>query len=138
MKCLTLRKPLNSFAMENSKIRSKITMEIEKLISKSCTSQQTTDKFKTLHVALLKKYYNAADVSIDYHRKRVKMDIVIDDSKYDPRKVNTYIPTLHANLLFKNLKDFLKSCIEKDAKSLGFYVGLLRTFAKKDITLTVT
>lgn len=123
--------------MENSTLRMKITSEIESLISKSCASQKATDNFKTLHVALLKKYYNAADVSIDYHRKRVEMDIVMDDTQYDPHKVNTYIPTLHANLLFKNLKDFLKSCIEKDAKSLGFYASLLRTFTQKDVTLTV-
>ncbi len=123
--------------MENSILKKKITMEIENLISKSCANQQTTDKFKTLHVALLKKYYNAADVSIDYHRKRVEMDIVMDDDLYDPQKVNTYIPTLHANLLFKNLKDFLKSCVEMDAKNLGFYAGLLRTFTKKDVTLTI-
>ena len=123
--------------MENSTLKKKIVLEIENLISRSCANQQATDKFKTLHVALLKKYYNAADVSIDYHRKRVEMDIVMDDYMYDPQKVNTYIPTLHANLLFKNLKNFLKSCIEMDAKSLGFYAGLLRTFTKKDVTLTV-
>lgn len=123
--------------MENSTLRMKITTEIENLISNSCATQQATDKFKNLHIALLKKYYNAADVSIDYHRKRVKMDIVLDDSQYDPQKVNTYIPTLHANLLYKNLRQFLKSCIEKDTKSLGFYASLLRTFTKKDITLTV-
>ena len=123
--------------MEKSRLKKKIAMEIENLISKSCANQQMTDKFKNLHIALLKKYYNAADVSIDYHRKRVEMDIVMDDNQYDPQKVNTYIPTLHANLLFKNLKDFLKSCIEMDAKSLGFYAGLLRTFTKKDVTLTV-
>ena len=123
--------------MENSTLRMKIKTEIEGLISKSCADQKATDKFETLHIALLKKYYNAADVSIDYHRKRVALDIVMDDGQYDPQKVNTHIPTLHANLLFKNLKDFLKSCVEMDAKSLGFYAGLLRTFTKKDVTLTV-
>jgi hypothetical protein len=123
--------------MENSTLRMRITMEIENLISKSCANKQATDKFKTLHIAILKKYYNAADVSIDYHRKRVKMDIVMDDDYYNPQKANTYIPTLPANLLFKNLNDFLNSCIERDTKSLGFYASLLRTFAKKDVTLTV-
>lgn len=123
--------------MENSTLKMKITSEIENLISKSCTNQKATDKFEKLHVALLKKYYNAADVSIDYHRKRVEMDIVMDDSIYDPKTINTYLPTLHANLIFKNLKNFLKSCIDYDTKSLGFYAGLLRTFSQKDVTLTV-
>lgn len=123
--------------MENSALKMKITSEIENLISKSCTNQKATDKFEKLHVALLKKYYNAADVSIDYHRKRVELDIVMDDSIYDPKTINTYLPTLHANLIFKNLKNFLKSCIDYDTKSLGFYAGLLRTFSQKDATLTV-
>ena len=123
--------------MENSTVKRKIAKEIENLISESCNSQKSTDQFKNLHEAILKKYYNAADVSIDYHRKRVEMDIVMDDTYYNPKKVNTYMPTLHANLIFKNLKDFLKSCIEKDAKSIGFYANLLRTFTQKDVPLTV-
>lgn len=123
--------------MENSALVLKITSEIENLISKSCTNQKATDKFENLHVAILKKYYNAADVSIDYHRKRVEMDIVMDDSMYNPKTINTHLPTLHANFIFKNLKNFLKSCIDYDQKSLGFYAGLLRTFTKKDVTLTV-
>ena len=123
--------------MENSTISIRIKTEIENLISKSCANQQSTKKYEPLHVALLKKYYNAADVSIDYHRKRVAMDIVIDDRYYHPTKVNTRIPTLHANLLFKNLKDFLNTCIELDTKSIGFYAGLIRTFTKKDVKLTV-
>lgn len=123
--------------MENSALRFRIEKEIEKLISESCANPQSTEKFETLHVAILKKYYNAADVSIDYHRKRVAMDIVMDDKNYDPTKVNTYIPLLHANLLFKNLKDFLKSCIEMDTKNLGFYAGLIRRFTKKEVKLTI-
>ena len=123
--------------MENSTVKRKIAKDFENLISKSCNNQKSTDQFKSLHEAILKKYYNAADVSIDYHRKRVEMDIVMDDKYYNPKKVNTYMPTLHANLLFKNLKDFLKSCIEKDAKSIGFYASLLRTFTKKDVPLTI-
>ena len=123
--------------MENSTLKLRITKEIESLISKSCSTEKAKDKFKSLHIALLKKYYNAADVSIDYHRRRIKMDIVIDDELYDPKMVNTDIPTLPANLFFKNLKDFLKSCLEKDNKSMGFYAGLLRRYAKKDVTLTI-
>jgi hypothetical protein len=123
--------------MENSTIKQKITQEIENLISESCSNQKSTDQYKNLHEAILKKYYNAADISIDYHRHRVEMDIVIDDSTYHPQQVNTNVPTLHVNLLFKNLKDFLRSCIEKDPKSLGFYAGLLRSFKNKDYSMSL-
>ncbi len=123
--------------MENSTVNRKITKEIENLISESCSNQKSTDHYKNLHEAILKKYYNAADISIDYHRHRIEMDIVIDDSCYHPEKVNTNVPTLHVNLLFKNLKDFLRSCIEKDTKSIGFYAGLIRSFRKKDYSMSL-
>jgi len=122
--------------MGNSNLKEEISMEIEDVISQSCTDQKMTAKARNLHIAILKKYYNATDVNIDYHRKRVALDIVMDDTAYDPNKVNLYIPTLHANLLFKNLCDFLKSCIDKDNKSLAFYSNLLRTFKKKESLYT--
>lgn len=121
--------------MENSKLTEKVLSEIESLISQSNPNQEITQKFKNLHVAILKKYYNASDVSIDYHRKRVAMDIIMDDSAYDPKKVNTYLPTLRANLFFKNLNDFLKSCLDKDHKSLALYATLIRSFHHKEPSL---
>jgi len=122
--------------MEKSSLRGRILMEIESLISRSCAKSKMTKNFQNLHQVIVKKHYNAAEVSIDYHRKRIEMDIVMDDEDYDPKKVNLYVPTLHANLLFKNLCDFLNSCIDKDTKSLAFYAGLLRSYTKKDVTLT--
>ena len=94
-------------------------------------------KFQNLHIAILKKYYNAADVTIDYHRKRVIMDIVMDDSCYDPKKVNSSLPILRANLLFKNLKEFLSSSLDKDNVSIAFYARLLRAYENRNVTLTV-
>tara|TARA_R110000868_G_scaffold73955_3_gene214029 strand:+ start:235 stop:609 length:375 start_codon:yes stop_codon:yes gene_type:complete len=121
--------------MENSSLKRRVLSEIESLITRSCPNRKVPQKFKNLHVAILKKYYNASDVSIDYHRKRVAMDIIIDDDLYDPKKVNMHIPTLHANFLFKNLSDFLKASLDNDHKSLAFYVCLLRSYTNKDITL---
>jgi len=122
--------------MEKSSLRAKILKEIENLIAGS-TKQREPSKYENLHVAILKNHYNAAEVSIDYHRKRVKMDIVVDDKAYDPKKVNTNIPTLYANILFKNLSEFLKSCIDKDSKSLAIYAGLLKSFKDKGVNYTI-
>lgn len=123
--------------MENPSLKGRILIEIENLISRSCPNRTIPQKFRNLHVALLKKHYNAADVSIDYHRKRVALDIVMDDAAYDPKKVNLHVPVLHANLLFKNLSDFLKSCIDKDNGSLAFYAGLLRSYTNTDVKLHI-
>lgn len=118
--------------MKKSKLRGRILMELENLISLSCKNAKRSKKYEQLHVAILKKYYNATDVTIDYHRNRIAMNIVMDDKIYNPREVNTYLPTLHTNLLFNSLKKFLRSCIEKDDKSIGFYAQLLNTFTSQE------
>ena len=118
--------------MKKSKLRGRILIELENLISLSCRNASRSKKYEQLHIALLKKYYNAADVTIDYHRHRIAMDIVMDDTVYNPKRVNTYLPILHTNLLFGNLKKLLKSCVEKDDKSIGFYAQLLNTFTPQE------
>lgn len=117
--------------MENSNLTGRILMEMEDLIAKSCPQQRVDQQFESLHVDLIKKYYNAAEVSIDYHRKRVEMDLVVNDRDYDPKTVNLYLPTLHMNLRYRNLRDFLKSCIDSDTKSIAFYACLIRKFKGK-------
>ncbi len=120
--------------MEKSRLKGKILLELDTLISLSCGSTKNIVKYEQLHIALLKKYYNAADVTIDYHRHRITMDIVTDDSIYDPKKVNTHLPILYTNLLFDNLKNFLSSCIDRDEKSIGFYSQLLTSFTGQKLT----
>lgn len=122
--------------MENSILKGRILMDVENLISRSCTSQTNTFKFENLHVALLKKYYNATDVAIDYHRHRIRMNIVIDDKQYDPTTVNINLPVIPTNFSFINLKDFLKSCINKDSKNLGFYASILQSFTQQKVKLS--
>jgi len=123
--------------MEKSKVREKVLMELENLIALSCKDRKGYKKFNRLHVALLKKHYNAADVTIDYHRNRVQMDIILDDDIFQAEKVNVNIPTLYTNLLFLNLRKFLKSCIDKDQKSIGFYAQILSSFHRKENQFTL-
>jgi len=137
MKCISLNNIKNQNVMEKSKVREKVLMELENLISLSCKNPKRYKKFNRLHVALLKKYYNAADVTIDYHRHRVEMDIILDDKVFQAGKININIPTLHTNLLFHNLRKFLKSCVEKDQKSIGFYAQILSSFNKKENRFTL-
>ena len=111
--------------MKKVKIRERVLVELEKLISLSCKNLNSSKKYEQLHIALLKKYYNATNVTIDYHRHRIKMEVIQDDSSYDPKTINT-------NLLFNNLHKFLTSCIEKDNKSIGFYSKLLSSFRRSN------
>ncbi len=116
--------------MEKSKLRDRVLVELEKLISTSCKNPTGSKKYEQLHIALLKKYYKATNVYIDYHRHRIQMEVIQDESLYDSKGVNTYLPTIYTNLLFISLRDFLTACIEKDNKSIGFYAQLLNSFSK--------
>ncbi|MDT0605918.1 hypothetical protein [Croceitalea rosinachiae] len=117
--------------MENSRLKGRILMEIEKIIARSSAKGKMTKKVQDFHEAIIKKYYNASDAKIDYHRHRVKMNIIVDDTAYDPKTANINLKTLHTNLFFKNLHMFLRSCIEKDTKSLAFYAKLIRDFSSR-------
>jgi len=118
--------------MEKTNLKGRILMELESLISRSCAKSKMTKNFQSLHRAVIKNHYNATDVSIDYHRKRIAMDIVMNEKDYDPQKINLKLPTLYTNLFFNNLCEFLKSCIDRDNRSLAFYAGLLKSYAKKE------
>ena len=121
--------------MENSNLKGRILMEMNSLIAQSCPKQKRSLDFQKLHDAIVRNHYNAADLSIDYHRRRVEMDIVMDDQNYDPKTVNLYMPTIHANLWFRNLRDFLKSCIDYDNRSIAFYASLLRSYTDKNLPI---
>ena len=121
--------------MEYSNLKGRILLEMENLITQSCPKQKVTIDYESLHIAILQNHYNATDVSIDYHRRRVEMDILMDDQNYDPKTVNLYMPTIHANFWFRNLRDFLKSCIDYYSRSLAFYASLLRSYSNKDMPI---
>ncbi len=123
--------------MENQNLRGRITTELDSLITHSCKRGKGRGKFRTLHHLLIKKHYNATDVAIDYKRKRVIMDVVLSDLNYEPGKINMNLPTLRVNLLFGNLREFLKSCVETDNKSLAFYAWMLQSYDRKEAQLTL-
>jgi len=107
-------------------------MEMERLIARSSAKGKMTEKIRSFHEAIIKKHYNASDVTIDYHRHRIKMNVVMDESHYDPKTVNMDLDVLPMNLFFKNLRNFLKSCLERDAKSIAFYAKLINDLSKKE------
>ena len=120
--------------MGNSRLATRILMEMENLITKSSANPNITSRFQDLHKSLLRKHYNAADVEIDYNRHRIKMDVVFSDSEYDPKTINTVVSTIPVNLFYEHLTSFLKTCLAKDVKSLAFYARLLKQYSNKDIS----
>lgn len=117
--------------MENSRLGTRILLETERLILNSCSKNK---KSRELHKAIIKKYYNASDICIDYNRNRITMDVVVDDQDYRHSKINTAIATVPMSLSFQSICNLLRSCLEQDVKSLAFYARLLRDYANKDVT----
>ncbi len=133
-KYITSMNILKGIVMENSRLKTRILMEIEKIIARNSAKGKMTKKIQEFHKAIIKKHYNAIDVKIDYHRHRVKMNIIADDSMYNPKAVNLNLVTFPTNLFFRSLSAFLKSCVENDAKSLAFYSKLVRDYSKKEVS----
>lgn len=128
----------NCIVMESLNVKSRILMEMERLIARSSAKGKMTKQVQSFHEAIIKKHYNASDVVIDYHRHRVKMNIMVDDQGYDPKSVNVNLALMPMNLFFKNLRDFLKSCLEQDAKSIVFYARLIQDLSpQKKVKIAV-
>ncbi|WP_394747635.1 hypothetical protein [Spongiimicrobium salis] len=123
--------------MKSLSLKKKILDEFERLIAMSCANLNGISEFNDLHTAILKKAYNAAEVAIDYSRNRIDMDIVMDDTVYDQKAVNLHLPTFRANMTFKNLGEFLKTCLTTDHASLAFYASLLQARQRKKADLTL-
>ncbi len=124
--------------MENSGLKSRVFKEVQNLVSSSCYSLETSKKHQILHEMIVKKHYNAVDITIDYHRNRILMDLVVDDSSYDPENLTFSTPLMRTNMYYDNLKGFLLSCLETDNASIAFYANLLKTFRnskKKEVIM---
>ncbi|MUP42178.1 hypothetical protein [Christiangramia aestuarii] len=92
--------------------------EVKNLISYSITQKDTNkSEFHTLHRAIIKKYFEAKHVNIDYKEQTIDLKLPVGQKKY-------------TSITFEcqDIERFLKSCLKKDEKSLFFYQSLLNQF----------
>ncbi|HSP11983.1 MAG TPA: hypothetical protein VLO29_05595 [Salegentibacter sp.] len=89
--------------------------EVKNLITYSITNPDVgINYFNTMHRAIIKKYFEAKNVEINYTEQTVEMQIPVGNKQY-------------TNITFEcqNLQRFLKACLKKDNRSLEFYQSLL-------------
>lgn len=88
--------------------------EVKNLISYSISSRDIDSTFKTMHRAIIKKYFEAKDVKINYQEHTVDMKIPVGKRQY-------------SSITFEcqDIERFIKSCLKKDEKSCEFYQNLL-------------
>lgn len=92
--------------------------EVKNLISHSIINKNLEkSNFQNLHRAIIKKYFEAKQVNIDYEAQTVDMQLPVGQKKY-------------TSITFEcqDLERFLKSCLKKDEKSLFYYQNLLSQY----------
>lgn len=89
--------------------------EVKNLITYSISNPDVEiDNFNTMHRAIIKRYFEAKNVEINYDEQTVEMQIPVGNKQY-------------TTITFEcqNILRFLKACLKKDKKSLEFYQSLL-------------
>lgn len=89
--------------------------DVKNLISYTITHQNDDNgKFESLHKAIIKRYFDAKKVKINYIDQTVDLQL--------PISKQNFIPITFECL---NLKSFIQSCLKTDDDSLYFYQNLL-------------
>lgn len=92
--------------------------EVKNLISFSITNPEVENaKFEDLHKSIIKRYFDARDIQIDYKAQNIDLKLPMSNSKYTAITFECL-----------DLKGFLQSCIKSDEESLYFYQDLLKHY----------
>ena len=98
---------------------STILEEVKNLVTYSCHgSKETGSPFTSLHKGLVKLYFEARNVEIDYQNQIVKVEI--------PVAANNYTSV---SFECQDLERFLRSCVRSDKKSLLYYQNVLSYYS---------
>lgn len=97
---------------------SEIIEKFRQFIHSSCSGcPVTTASFNSLHKGIIKMYFGARNVEIDYENKIIKAEIPVSDFEFTT-----------VNFECQDLDRFLSSCIKKDERSLKFYQSSLNYY----------
>ena len=89
--------------------------EIKNLIAYSVSNPDLENSnFRLLHRAIIKKYFEAKNVKIDYVNQTIDLQLPVGKRKYTSLSIEC-----------QDLERFLKSCLKKDDKSVFFYQSIL-------------
>lgn len=113
------------------KTKSAVVQNIKQLIDISCNANKSDSWFRLFHLRIIKMAYNATEVSIDYDRKRMYMNVMVNEDYYNIYSTKTSLPTIAVNLIYTDLKDFLNTCILEDDNSLAIYPSIMANFLNK-------
>lgn len=88
-------------------------------IHSSCADCTGTNAiYNSLHKGIIKMYFQARNVEIDYDNKVIKAEIPVSDKEFTSVSFECL-----------DLERFLTSCIKKDKRSLNFYQSALNYYS---------
>lgn len=88
-------------------------------IHSSCTdSIEKNPIYNSLHKGIIKMYFQAKNVEIDYENKIIKAEIPVSDKEFTSVSFECL-----------DLERFLTSCLKKDKRSLSFYQSALNYYS---------
>lgn len=93
--------------------------EVKSLITYSIFNldSEENSNYNIMHRAIIKKYFDAKNVRIDYEKQTVDLQIPVGKRKYTG-----------VSFECQDLERFLKSCLKKDEKSMDFYQEILNHY----------
>ena len=98
---------------------SDILEEVNNLVSVSCNEcSGSNSAFNSLHKGIIKIYFEARKVEIDYQKSIITAEIPM--SARDYTTVSFECP---------DMETFLRSCIKKDKRSLNYYRNVLAYYS---------
>lgn len=92
--------------------------EFKNVIHNSCIDDSNVNQiYNSLHKGIIKMYFQARNVEIDYVNKVIKAEIPVTDKEYTSVSFECL-----------DLERFLTSCIKNDKRSLNFYKNALNYY----------
>lgn len=97
--------------------------EMQKLIAKSCGFQDT-EWHQEFQKTLLKFFFNAVDITLDYEKKSIFMWTASTSTPLSPSLYHLN-DAVTVKISYTNLEETLNGCLEKGEKQERFYKTML-------------
>lgn len=97
--------------------------EVKNLVSYSCNgAKESGSPFTSLHKGLVKLYFEARNVEIDYQNAIVNVEIPVGENHYT-----------QVSFECQDLERFLRSCVRADKKSLLYYQNVISYYSISEV-----
>lgn len=102
---------------------SEILDEIKNLVIRSCNDVTDPNSiYNSLHKGIIKMYFEARNVEINYETRIIKVEIPVTEREYTT-----------VSFECQDLSRFLNSCLKQDKRNLIFYQNALNYYSLQEV-----